>query len=75
MPEVATKPKANSNTGKPSRSLGVVVKKDKQQREFEQAVNDWARGKVSYETMWEKNPNVIRPTFKDFIIYLVLGRK
>jgi len=75
MPEVATKPKAKRSTGKPSHSLGVVVKKDKHQREFEDAVRDWATGRASYETVLKKNPHVAKPTFKDFIIYILLGSR
>jgi hypothetical protein len=75
MPEVAIKPESQNGSDKSARSLGSVIKHNKKQREFEQAVKDWANGKLSYDEVWAKNPNARKPTAKDILLFIFLGKK
>jgi hypothetical protein len=38
---------------------GIVCQIDPQQKTFQEAVNDWVSGKISYEQVMEKYPNYL----------------
>jgi hypothetical protein len=50
---------------------GIVVKKDKQEEEYEQFLKLWLENKINYETLMNRLPAKYKSVWKRFLEYLV----
>lgn len=42
--------------------IGVVVEEDEQEKDFNESVEEWAKGEISYQSLMEKLPEGAKPT-------------
>ena len=62
---------ANNVTEHTGRSIGTIVKPDRDQKKFEGLVKQWVEGKISYDTLQKNLPSYDANIIKKLLLALL----